>query len=130
MLWCPTMAERVNTWLTTPLPEVECACIRCGRRFGPYMLEPQNDRSITLIEPAGRPSVVPGYYWEPRYGSTRRRKGPRTGTGLQVETFSDRPYLRVVCKCGRNENLGRRKLDEMMFDDEGNVRLRDDVLYV
>jgi hypothetical protein len=35
------------------------------------------------------------------------------------------------CKCGpRNEKLGRRKLDETLFSLEGNLRLRDGVLYV
>jgi hypothetical protein len=49
---------------------------------------------------------------------------------LSVETFDRRVYLRILCKCGRNEKLGRQKLDEALFDTNGDVRLRDGVLYL
>lgn len=142
------MQPRVNT-LFDPRPEatVECACIKCNGRFGMYVLEAQSDDTIVPTDPAGRPSAgwVPNVdwsglfpvarprrlYWEPRYGSTRRRKGPRTGTGLHLESFGGRLYLRVICKrCRRNEKLGRETLDAALFDAEGRVRLRDGVLYL
>ena len=123
----------MNAHVNTSLPEVECACIRCERRFGLHVLEPQDDGSIVPIEPVGRPAFAfagKSYRWEPMYGWTRQRRGPRTGTGLYNETFGGRSYLRVICKCGRNEKLGRRKLDETLFDEDGHLRLRDGVLYV
>jgi hypothetical protein len=126
MLTYPMMALHA----TTPPPEAECGCIRCWRRFGPYTLEAQADGSIALIDPAGRPSHLPGRYWEPRNGSTRRRKGPRTGTRLENEFFEGRSYLRVICKCGRNEKLGREELRERLFDEDGVLRVRDGVLYI
>jgi len=140
------MGAHVNT-----PPEVKCGCIRCGRSFGPYVLEPQSDRSIVPIDPAGglpglvTPEIamkrIPLWgevpvpvlrQWrrEPMYGSTRRRKGPRTGTRLQNEFFEGRHYLRVVCKCGRNEKLGPEKLDAALFDAGGRLQLRDGVLYL
>jgi hypothetical protein len=138
------MGAHVNT-----PPEVRCGCVRCGRSFGPYILEPQSDRSIVPIDPAGRPGIVTPEIamkrtllgevpvpvlrrrrWEPMYGSTRRRKGPRTGTGLRSEFFEGRSYLRVVCKCRRNEKLGPEELDRRMFDGDGVLRLRDGVLYL
>ncbi len=135
------MAARVNT-VFDPVPEaeVECACIRCSRRFGRYFLEVQNDtKEIVPVDPAGRPAgfMIPvglfrsaPAYWEPRYGWTRRRKGSRTGTGLHLELFEGRTYVRVKCKCGRNEKLGAKKLDAVLFDSEGELRLRDGVLYL
>jgi hypothetical protein len=125
-------------WYAVPRPEaeVECACRRCGRSFGRHVLEGQNDGSVVPIDPAGRPmfggDLVLGerHYAEPRYGSTRRRKGPRKGTGLYGEYFEGRHYLRVICKCGRNEKLGRQAFDAALFDEEGRLRLRDGVLYV
>jgi hypothetical protein len=135
---------------STTLPSVECGCARCGRSFGPFVLEPQSDRSIVPIDPAGRPGprtpeiamkriplwgempvpVLRQWRWEPMYGSSRRRKGPRTGTGPRPESFGERRYLRVVCKCGRNEKLGREKLDAALFDAGGRLQLRDGVLYL
>lgn len=120
------MAVRVNT----PQPEIECACIRCGRPSGPYRLEPGEDGGLWPIDHRddgfGRVLGINFYLG----GEDGARKGPRTGSGIYVESFGSRPYLRVKCKCGRNEKLGRRKLDETLFDDAGNLRLRDGVLYV
>jgi hypothetical protein len=49
---------------------------------------------------------------------------------LSIETFDRRVYLRILCKCGRNEKLGRELLHETMFDGNDVLRLRDGVLYL
>jgi hypothetical protein len=49
---------------------------------------------------------------------------------LSIETFDRRVYLRVVCKCGRDEKLGREKLQEALFDANDVLRLRDGMLYL
>jgi hypothetical protein len=135
------MEPRVNTIFDpTPEAEVECACIRCRRQFGDYILVTQDDGSTLPFDPAGHPwfpkDLPPALQllqrpdWEPRLPSTRRPGNPRVGTGLHIERFGDRTYVRVICKCGRNEKLGSRKLHETLFDDEGLLRLRDGVLYL
>jgi len=147
------MAARVNPLFDRhPECEVDFACARCERPFGRYFLEAQDDGSICPVDPSGHPfgaipkygtQRVPGFgaisiirwvptYWEPRYGWTRRRKGPRprTGTGLHPETFGGRHYLRVICKCGRNEKLRPEKLDAALFHPDGSLRLRDGVLFL
>lgn len=115
--------------------QVECGCIRCFRPFGPYTLEGAEDGGLWPIDHRddgfGRVLGVNTYLG----AEDGRRKGPRTGSGLYVESFGSesfgfRAFLRVKCKCGRNEKLGRTKLDEALFDGEGNLRLRDGVLYL
>ena len=120
------MAVRVNT-----PPEVECGCIRCGRPFGSYTLELGEDGGVWPIDHRddgfGRVLGVNFYLG----GEDGPRKGPRTGSGLHVESFGSRPFLRIKCKCGpRNEKLGRARLDETLFDAEGNLCLREGVLYL
>lgn len=76
-------------------------CRRCGRRLGSYEgasdpdpfslmggLELNNDRWPSLDVPKG-------------FGI----RGPRTGAGLYLESFEGRSYLRMRCKCGRNEKV-------------------------
>jgi hypothetical protein len=127
-------------------PLVDFGCIRCERPIGAYVLEPQRDGSIVPIDPAGHPipGAIPDIDWtgaipvahtrrlyaEPRYGSARRRKGPRTGTRLSVDHFEGRWYVRVKCKCGRDEKLGARRLDELLFDTEDVLRLRKGIVYL
>jgi hypothetical protein len=121
------MAARVNTPATV---ECRCARARCGRTFGPYTIESREDRTFWPIDHRddgfGRVLGVNTYLG----AEGGPRKGPRTGSGLHLESFESRAFLRVKCKCGRNEKLGRAKLDEVLFDAEGNLRLRDGVLYL
>jgi hypothetical protein len=48
------------------------------------------------------------------------------------DSVTRRPEDSRPRRCGRgvNEKLGRRKLATTLFDDKGNLGLRDDVLYV
>jgi hypothetical protein len=126
------MATLVNTPTTF---ECRCARARCGRTFGPYSLESAEDGGLWPIDHRddgfGHVLGVNVYLG----AEDGPRKGPRTGSGLYVESFGSesfgfRAFLRVKCKCGRNEKLGRAKLDETLFDAEGSLRLRDGVLYL
>jgi hypothetical protein len=66
-------------------------CGRCQRRFGRYRWSwiETSDGTLTFLN---------------------SRTRPRTGTGLYYEAFEDRSYIRVICKCGRNEKLGTKAL--------------------
>jgi hypothetical protein len=118
--------------------EVECGCSRCGRRFGHYVLGAGDNEQIvpwdrTRLKPftiviRGKRFVLPWQPHKPR--STVQLKGRRTGTGLYLEWFAEVLYVRVVCKCGRNEKLGPEKLDAALFDAGGRLQLRDGVLYL
>jgi hypothetical protein len=120
------MAARVNTPTT-----VECRCARCERPFGPYTLEPAEDGALWPIDHRddgfGRVLGVNFFL-----AGEKPRKGGRTGSGLYVESFGSPPraFLRIKCKCCRNEKLGRHKLNEKMFGGDGALRLRDGVLYL
>jgi hypothetical protein len=117
---------------------VECGCARCGRSFGPYVLDADDDGSIFPWDRARLAPVVITFWgkqiisaWQPQDGSSRQLKGPRVGTGLYGETFEGRRYVRVICKCGgRGEKIGMTKLAALMFDDDDQLRLRDGVLFV
>jgi hypothetical protein len=133
-------------------PEVLFGCERCSRSTT-YVLEPQPDGSLWPIDPAGQPTniifaevdmvqVLTGesvpvprvkrLVRQPLYGSTKRRKGPATADWprLRSERFDGRTYLRVTCKCGRNDKLGQQKLDELMFYADGTLRLLDGDVHV
>jgi hypothetical protein len=120
----------MNALVNIPLLEVECGCMRCRRPFGAYTLERGEDGALWPIDHRddgfGRVLGINTYLG----AEDGPRKGPRTGSGLYVESFGSRPFLRIKCKCRRNEKLGRRKLDEVMFDSEGKLRLRDGVLWI
>lgn len=114
---------------------VECRCAGCGRSFGHYVLHADDNGSVFPWDRArlapvkvairGKRFALP---WQPEDGSSRHLKGPRTGTGLYGETFEGRRYVRVVCKCGRNEKIARAKVDALMFDADGRLRLQDDAV--
>jgi hypothetical protein len=116
---------------------VECRCTLCNRSFGPYVLHaddgyvfPWDRARLAPIAIAvwGKQIMLP---WQPEEDSTRHLKGPRTGTGLYMETFEDRLYVRVVCKCKRRgEKIGMAKLQALMFDADGRLRLRDGALCI
>jgi hypothetical protein len=133
-----TMPTDVGIAYTDTDTVVECRCARCRiRSFGSYVLDADDNGSIFPWDRArlapvavaiwGKRIVLP---WQPQDGSTRQLKGPRTGTGLYGETFEGRRYVRAVCKCGRNEKIGMAKLDALMFDADGALRLRDGVLMI
>jgi hypothetical protein len=129
------MPNDVNTAPTDTDIVIEFRCAQCGRTFGPYVLEADDDGSVfpwdrarlapVAIAIRGKRIVLP---WQPQDGSTRQLKGPRTGTGLYGETFEGRRYVRVICKHGRNEKIGMAKLDALMFDADGRLRLQGDAV--
>jgi hypothetical protein len=133
------MLTDVDTAPTDTDIVVECRCARsrCGRSFGSYVLDADDDGSIFPWDRARLAPVAIAFWgkriisaWQPQDGSSRQLKGPRVGTGLYGETFEGRRYVRVICKRGRNEKIGMAKLAALMFDADDQLRLRDGVLYV
>ncbi len=82
---------------------VPCRCRRCGRALGMYRPVFGDGAPLRLVEP---PEV---YSRWSAVGEAER--GPRTGAGIYLEGFEDRFYIRVRCKCGRNEKIALGKFE-------------------
>lgn len=74
--------------------EVQVRCRVCSRSLGRYGLSP------------GTLSLLAAVMTEETRRWSGSWAGPRRGTRLLVEKFEGRFYLRVACKCGRNEKIG------------------------
>lgn len=75
---------------------VRCRCDDCGRDLGRYafwrLLLDSTDQS-----------------WLPVLTEDYRRRvswASRPGTGLGAENWDGTPYVRLRCKCGRNQKFG------------------------
>lgn len=85
----------MNVKLGQPRVGTGVRCRRCGRRLGWFQLNSAveiGDEALKTFD-----------------GSIR---GPRTGTGLYIEKYGGNEYVRLICKCGRNEKVAIRGIPQ------------------
>jgi hypothetical protein len=83
-----------------------CKRVACHRNLGFYaVIWLPEDEAWTFVE---------GGAW-----MTRPEDRPRTGTGLSQETYEGVGYVRIRCKCGRDEKLRIRKYLDLPVTAEG-----------
>jgi hypothetical protein len=80
-----------------------CKRSRCSRTLGRFHLR-----------------ELPGGFWQLVDGNRwfRSETRPWTGTGLSLETYDDISYIRIRCKCGRDEKLRIEKYLELPVVEE------------
>jgi hypothetical protein len=94
----------------TPLP---FRCGRCGRRLGTYLVAVDEApiRPDLTVRSSGTQVIRTRGVARPMPGEVVR--GPISGTGLHLEHGDHRVYIRLRCKCGRDQKFRPERFAEL-----------------